>query len=50
MKSDSVYYIQPYSYTHHLSTQDIIKRFINSDIYNTITKEIVQVEEAHLNN
>lgn len=39
MKTDRVYYIQPYSYTHHLSTQDIIKRFINSDIYNTITNE-----------
>ena len=39
MKSDRVYYIQPYSYTHHLSTQDIIKRFVNSDIYNTFTNE-----------
>lgn len=39
MKSDRVYYIQPYSYTHHLSTQDIINRFVNSDIYNTITND-----------
>ena len=39
MKSDRVYYIQPYSYTHHLSTQDIIKNFVNSDIYNTFTNE-----------
>ena len=39
MKSDRVYYIQPYSYTHHLSTQDIIKRFISSDIVSTIDAE-----------
>lgn len=39
MKSDRVYYIQPYSYTHHLSTQDIIKRFISSDIVSTIDTE-----------
>lgn len=39
MKSDRVYYIQPYSYTHHLSTQEIIKRFVNSDIYNKLTRQ-----------
>ena len=39
MKSDRVYYIQPYSYTHHLSTQSIINRFVNSDIYNTIMND-----------
>jgi|TARA_B110000285_G_scaffold55181_1_gene62816 hypothetical protein len=38
MKSDRVYYIQPYSYTHHLSTQEIIKRFVNSDVYNKLTR------------
>jgi len=32
MKKERVYYIQPYSYKHHLSTQEIIQRFINSNI------------------
>ena len=30
--ADQSYYIQPYSYKHHLSTQEIIQRFINSNI------------------
>jgi hypothetical protein len=33
MKNDRVYYIQPLSYIHNLSTESIIKRFINSNIY-----------------
>jgi len=32
MKKERVYYIQPYSYYHHLSTDEIIRRFIASDI------------------
>lgn len=39
MKSDRVYYIQPYSYIHHLSTQDIITRFVSSDLVSTISTE-----------
>ena len=39
MKSDRVYYIQPYSYTHHLSTHEIIQRFVNSDVYNELTQQ-----------
>lgn len=33
MKTDRVYYIRPHSYYHHLSTNEIIQRFISSDIY-----------------
>lgn len=33
MKKERVYYIQPYSYYHHLSTDEIIRRFVASDIY-----------------
>ena len=36
MKKERVYYIQPYSYYHHLSTDEIIRRFVASDIYITI--------------
>jgi len=32
MEKDRVYYIQPYSYYHHLSTHEIIQRFITSPI------------------
>jgi hypothetical protein len=37
MKHDRVYYIQPHSYYHHLSTDEIIQRFVNSDIYSKVT-------------
>lgn len=37
MKKERVYYIQPYSYYHHLSTDEIIQRFVNSDIYSQLT-------------
>jgi len=30
MKQDRIYYIQPKSYIHHLSTQEIIQRFTSS--------------------
>lgn len=33
MKHTDVYYIQPKLYIHHLSTQDIIQRFVNSDLF-----------------
>ena len=33
MKTDRVYYIRPYSYHHHLSTNEIIQRFISSDVF-----------------
>lgn len=37
MKMDRVYYIKPYSYYHHLSTQEIIQRFVNSAIFTKIS-------------
>jgi hypothetical protein len=33
MKQTEIYYIQPKSYNHHLSTQDIIQRFVTSNLY-----------------
>ena len=36
MKQERVYYIQPKSYIHHLSTQEIIKRFISSTLILTL--------------
>ena len=36
MKQTRVYYIQPKSYVHYLSTKDIIKRFISSQLCLTI--------------
>ena len=36
MEKDRVYYIQPYSYYHHLSTHEIIQRFITSPIIHGI--------------
>ena len=35
MKNDKVYYIKPKSYNHSLSTDEIIERFISSDVYKT---------------
>ena len=32
MCKERVYYIQPRSYNHHLSTREIIERFVNSEI------------------
>ena len=37
MKQERVYYIKPYSYYHHLSTQEIIQRFVNSTIFTRIS-------------
>lgn len=39
MKKERVYYIQPYSYYHHLPTNEIIQRFVNSDIYSKFTHQ-----------
>lgn len=33
MKNERIYYIQPRSYTHYLTADDIIDRFMSSDIY-----------------
>lgn len=38
MKMDRVYYIRPHSYYHHLSTDEIIQRFISSDIFVKLTQ------------
>ena len=38
MKHTDVYYIQPKMYVHHLSTQDIIQRFVSSNLYLDLTK------------
>lgn len=47
MKSDRVYYIQPYSYYHHLSTHEIIQRFVNSNVYNTVASSQNDTHNLH---
>ena len=40
MKNERIYYIQPRSYTHYLTTDDIIDRFMSSDIFkNSLLKD-----------
>lgn len=46
MKKERVYYIQPYSYYHHLSTNEIIRRFVSSDIYVNV-KSINHTHDLH---
>lgn len=38
MKQERVYYIQPRSYIHHLSTKGIVDRFVNSEMSNIVFK------------
>jgi hypothetical protein len=39
MVNDNVYYIQPRSYIHHLSTETIIDRFLGSDLFRDLVIE-----------
>jgi len=48
MKNDHVYYIQPFTYYHRLSTHDIIHRFIASNVGSTyINKYNINIQMLH---
>lgn len=40
MKHTDVYYIQPKQYIHHLSTNDIIQRFLSSNLFSKLTQNV----------
>lgn len=50
MKNERIYYIQPRSYTHYLNTDDIIDRFMCSELFkkSMLNHEIDNCIETHL--
>lgn len=48
MKQSRVYYIQPKSYVHHLSTKDIVNRFISSKLCLTIHNASTSLLNSYL--
>jgi hypothetical protein len=48
MKQGRVYYIQPKSYIHHLSTNDIIHRFVSSKLRLTLPNATTETIQTHL--